>query len=491
MEELVHNSGVLRGHHLLAGVVPVVQNYVAVMIFHIIIRHGLAVYAAVCEHAESGRHVPHGDAIGLAADSASHAVAVFLHQGGEVQLVHQPFIARLGGDVIGKPGCRGVLGHGNGPVHAHIFLVGFAEVLGPAPVPAAELRDGLILQHAAIGDGPAFNAHGIGPHCLDGRAGLPGALGGVIEQEQAVSGLPGADNRHHLAGVGIHHKEAKLYGRVVREHVCVCQEQVLHVLLQLQVHGAVDFQARVIHHAHSVFPAVAVFLHQVCHHIFKHDVNIPVPFHLILAGLVFFAGVCLLAPVKGHGFQFGYSLVILGLGNFHQAGIGNFPLLRKLQHTVQHVNAALFGVLREYLGIILPGILGDARYQGALRQGAVPDGFAEIGQGGGLHALVGPAIVYQVQVGLQDFFLGIQVVLHVEGCEDFLHLPQDAHLLFACDVFNKLLGQGGAAAARAAAHAHQARHSAQGAPPVHALVLVEAVILNAYLGGLHNGGDIL
>ena len=82
----------------------------------------------------------------------------------------------------------------------------------------------------------------------------------------------------------------------------------------------------------------------------------------------------------------------------------------------------------------------------------------------------------------------VVAALHVQGGEDLFHLPQDGHLLLAGEVLHQLLGDGGAAPV--AAGRLPGGHSPHGVAPVHTMVLVEPVVLNADLGGLHLRGDV-
>ena len=509
LEQLVHHGGVIHGHDLLPGVGlgAVVQDHIAVVILHIGVGVGLVVHAAVGEDLVGGGELPHGDAVGQAAQGHRRQVGVTLRvQGGEVQLVGHPVKHRLGGELLGQPRRRGVLGLLDGPVHVHAAGV-VQAVVGGALLRAAlavVAGDGDVVEHRAVGDGARVDAQGIGPHRLDGRAGLPGGLGGVVVQQPAAALVAGADDRHHLAGVGVHHKEAQLDGLVRGEHVRVLQEVLLHVGLQVHVHGAVDLIAGVVDIGNSQVPRDPLGLRQVPDDVLEHGVDVPVPLLVVLpllGGLLGgLAGGLLLGHLlaaEGHGVQLGHGGVVLVLGDVHQPLVGELPFLRELQHAAQHGAGPVLGLLGVVVGIVLGGVLGDAGDQGALRQRALADVLAEVVVGRGLHPLVLAAVVYQVQVGLQDLLFGVAGVvlpvlvvaaLHVQGGENLFHLPQDGHLLLAGEVLHQLLGDGGAAPVAAAAY--QAGHSPHGVAPVHTMVLVEPVVLNADLGGLHLRGDV-
>ena len=138
-----------------------------------------------------------------------------------------------------------------------------------------------------------------------------------------------------------------------------------------------DLQAAVVNHIDGSIPAVTVLLHQVIHNIVKHGIHIPVP---IVDVLLFFHafGILGLVAVKGHGSQLGGGLVVLLLGDGNQLALhlrADIHLLvvpvvnavGELPHAVQHDLGPGFGLVGENQGIILGGVLGDARDEGALR----------------------------------------------------------------------------------------------------------------------------
>ncbi len=72
------------------------------------------------------------------------------------------------------------------------------------------------------------------------------------------------------------------------------------------------------------------------------------------------------------------------------------------------------------------------------------------------------------------------VVLQLQGGKNLQDLPGDGHVVILGHVFDELLGDGGAALdISAGEHAQEARG---GAPPVHPLVVPEALVLNGHEG---------
>ena len=348
VEQLVHHRGVLRGHNLLAGVIPVVQDDVAVVVLHIGVGVGLVIIAAIGKDTESRRHLTHRDAVGHAAQSHSgQAVGVFLCEGGEMEFLSQPLIAGFRSEGLSQPGSGGVLRDLDGLVHIHGAGVLAGHVLGAflggALSKIARHRD--IVEHGAIGDLPCLDAQRIDAQRFEGRAGLPGGVGGVVIETHALSFVTAAHHRDDPAGVGVHNKQARLNIRVLG-HILPADEHVLQVRLDLGVHGGVDLQAGVVDHIHGDVVGIAVCVHQVRDDVLKHGVDIPVP---VVDVLLFFHAFRLLGlvAIKGHGGQFCGGLVVLllcdggqlalHLGADHQfLVIAIVNAVGKLPHTVQN-----------------------------------------------------------------------------------------------------------------------------------------------------------
>ena len=132
---------------------------------------------------------------------------------------------------------------------------------------------------------------------------------------------------------------------------------------------------------------------------------------------------------------------------------------------------------------------GDADDGGALGHGEVLDVLAEVGLRGGLHAPAALSEVDGVEVPLHDLPL-VVLLFELERAEDLGELALDGDLVFAGEVFDKLLGDGGAAVARlhAGEHLHE---GARGAVPVDALVVIEALVLDGDEGLFHIPGDLV
>ena len=253
-----------------------------------------------------------------------------------------------------------------------------------------------------------------------------------------------------------------------------------------------DLKTCVVHHAFRNLIGVAL-CHQILHDVLKHYIDIPVPLFLILGFLVGRAGILLLRADKVHGFQLCQCIVILASGD-GRGQLGNqLSFFGKFYHTIQNHPSPVLGILREDHGIKLIGVLRDTGDESAFRQAALPDILIEIIVCRRFHALALAAVVYHIQVSFQNFLLAVAhplgavaggiAALQIQGGKNFLYLSKNADLVFLRDIFDQLLGQGRAAASPRVGK--ELVHRPQGAFPVHALVLAEAMILNGDLGGLH------
>ena len=130
-------------------------------------------------------------------------------------------------------------------------------------------------------------------------------------------------------------------------------------------------------------------------------------------------------------------------------------------------------------GIVEGGVVGDADDGGALRQIQLRYVLAEVALGGGLNAVVAASKEDPVEIHGDDILLA-GGLLKLQSPEDLPELPLDGHLRVLGDVAQQLLGDGGAAPGAAAGEG--GLDGAGGAPPVHALVLPEAVVLNGHQG---------
>ena len=108
---------------------------------------------------------------------------------------------------------------------------------------------------------------------------------------------------------------------------------------------------------------------------------------------------------------------------------------------------------------------------------------------GGVDAVAALAEVDGVEVPL-DYLVLVVLLLELGGLEDLYQLALHGDFLVAGEVLYELLGDGGAAEGVVAAGEH-GEHGTDGAVPVHALVLIEAVVLDGDEGLDEVVGDVL
>ena len=159
-----------------------------------------------------------------------------------------------------------------------------------------------------------------------------------------------------------------------------------------------------------------------------------------------------------------------------------------LKHLLQDGQRAVLVVLGVDIGVVAGGVVGDADDAGALLGGQLVQLLAEIDVGGALDAVGALSQIDRVEIPGDDLFLGV-VLLEVQRLEDLHELAADRHVLLAGQVLDELLGQGGAAVGGAADE--HVGGGGQGAHPVHAVVLPEALVLDGDGGVDHVRRDLL
>ena len=186
----------------------------------------------------------------------------------------------------------------------------------------------------------------------------------------------------------------------------------------------------------------------------------------------------LLAGGTGEGELLALGLLVLGVVD-----------VALIVHLPEYGLLPFFIVLLVVEGVVVGGQVGDADDGGALGHGEVLDVLAEVGLRGGLHAPAALAEVDGVEIPLHDLTL-VVFLLELKGAEDLGELALDGDLVFAGEVLDELLGDGGAAVAglHAGEHLHE---RARGAVPVHALMVIEALVLDGDEGFFHIPGDLV
>ena len=141
------------------------------------------------------------------------------------------------------------------------------------------------------------------------------------------------------------------------------------------------------------------------------------------------------------------------------------------------------------IGVEEGRVVGDADEAGALGGSQALQLLAEIFRRRALDAVAAPTQVDLIEVILHN---EVFVVLLLEELspENLHHLPLDGDALLLGQVFHQLLGDGGAAELLVAAEEH-IQTGLDGGNPVHALMLIEPLILNGHRRVNHGLGDLV
>ena len=170
-------------------------------------------------------------------------------------------------------------------------------------------------------------------------------------------------------------------------------------------------------------------------------------------------------------------------------------------HLAEHVQLAVAVPLRAAallafvlvnalgIGVKQGRVVGDADEAGTLGRGQALQLLAEILRRRALNAVAAPTQVDLIEVILHNKVFVILLFKEL-GPENFHHLPLDGDALLLGQVLHQLLGNGGAAELLIAAEEHIQAGLHRG-NPVHALMLIEPLILNGHRRVNHGLGDLV
>ena len=394
-------------------------------ILRLIAQHGLAV--AVRDHGvglggligplvgEDGigrRHIQGGHAFRQTAQSQLGAadVAVLLVAAGQaadeldVELILHKVKARLRGDHIQDLYGHGVEGLLHGIGDRNVAAVAAGGVHGP--VSAVDLVHGAVLHRGGGLDLAQLDGRGIDGEGLDGRAWGPLTAGGPVQA--AADGLfaQAAGHGYHFPAHVIHNGNGGLQALAAAgDHVLILGVLVdlVHRRLDVRVHAGVDLQAAGEDLGLGVLLGPVVLVAQVLDDVVDDLVHIPGIDGVLFLGAVGLAvAVLVLIGVAEDQFFSGCLVVFL---------LGDVPLL---QHHVKNFHLTLFVEVLRGLdlagvrvrdgqvaqGVILRGVVRDADEAGTFGQIQLRNVLAEVGVGGGVHAVAPLAQVDIVEVGL-------------------------------------------------------------------------------------------
>ena len=451
--------------HSLPGIGSVVQDHVAVLVSDLRIGAGLVINTVVGEDRIGRRHLHRADAAGQAAQTQRggvHVVAVRVvlrrNQGRKTQLFRHEIVGFLDAQRLHHADGAGVQRFGDGRVDAHQTIVIRVGVHRPGP--AVQGADRRVIEDGGRRDHPRVQRGRVRGNGLDGTAAL--ALGcGVVEQAAALLFAHAAGHGHDIARVGIDDRDGGLHLVAlggIRQVVAVFINLV-HAGLDLQVLGAVNVQAAVIDHLGGHFLGVALFHLQILDHVVDHLVDEP--------GIIL--RVVLIVRAVGEDQLLGHGLVVLLLGDLALV----IHLVKDGVLTLQIVLQRRFRII----GIVQRGIVGDADQIGALGQRQLGHVLAEIDLRRRFDAVAPMAQVDIVEIQFHDIFLGMGL-FKIKGAEDLRDLALDGAFLVAGDVLDRLLCQGGTAEGVVRIMDKQVNDGRGRAPPVHAVVLQKAFVLD-------------
>ena len=515
-------------HSLLAedlpGILGVVQDQLALAVVDLGVKPGLPVDTVVGKGPIGRGHFPYGGAHGQRSQGQGghrhigKALAVgqgiAVRQGVLAEVVLGEAVAVAGADGIQGVGGNGVDGGHNAAENRPAVVVFPAVVSWEGHV--IDILQRHILDHRSRAEAPLFKGGGVDGDGLLGRAGLELGLGGLVVGEEIRLLSHAAGQGYHIAGAVVddHNAGLELLGAAGGGDLLQIRVDGIHLILHIHIQGGINMVAALLDPLQVVVPGLfsgGLPIHTV--------LGGQVPGH-IQNGRIHKPAVHCLRGVQIHGHQAAaLRAVVVGtllLEGRHSAAVaavvavrpavlgvdpilkdhllghcrvvfllGQIPLVQHLGQdiqlpvpvptgTVPDLSLIFKGIVR--VGIEQRGVVGNADEAGALRRGQVLELLAEVGGGSALDAVAALAQIDPVQVLVHDDVFVVLLLEHL-GPENFHHLSLDGDAVFLAHVFDQLLGDGGAAelGVPAEEHIHAGLH---GGDPVHALVLVEPLVLN-------------
>ncbi len=150
------------------------------------------------------------------------------------------------------------------------------------------------------------------------------------------------------------------------------------------------------------------------------------------------------------------------------------------EHAVEHQVAALLAIIGVVDGVVVGRALRDTDERGSLSQGKILGVYRVVTLGSGLDAICALTVVDGVQVHLQDFLLGVDL-LQLHGDVRLAHLALQRGFLGLVGqdgIPDELLRDGGSAFTAGVRHIHP--YCAGNAHKVDAVVLVEALVFRGH-----------
>ena len=452
----------------------VLQNHAAGGVRHLGIDVALGEDAAVDEGAEGLRHLAHGGAVGQLAQGEGGIVPVLLDERGDAKVVLQEVIGGVHPQLVQHLRGHSVQRAHDRPADGDDAVIIVARVARVPVGVAGEryLARRRVVHQRVLGDEPGLDGGGVDAQGLERGAGRALRLRGPVGDEVGRLFAHAAGQGHDGARVGVHDDDGALQLLLSRAVGLGQGVQVLidgvHVGLDVRVVAGVDAVAAGIEELLRRVGADALLRHQVGLHVLDDRLHVP-GVDLLLPGLVGRAGEHQLFVDGGAVF------VIVDIALLvHLAQDGLLPGL-------------VVGLAVE--GAVIGGQVDDADDGGALRQGQLAGFLAEVRLGRGVDAVAALAEIDGVQVPGDDLVL-VVLLLELQRLEYLDQLALDGDVVVAGEVLDELLGYRGAAedVVRGGEHGGD---GGQRAEPVHALVLIEAAVLDGDEGLHQIVGDVL
>ena len=457
-------------------------HQLAVGVLDAVVGAPLGIDALVAQGRVALAHLPHGLAVGeLAQGHARIAHVVGLDHVGHAQLVLELVEAHLGGQHVHHLGGHGVDGDLERVAQGDAAVVLAVVVVG---IPGGAVEPDLV---GIVEDGPGpdqvlVQAEGIGGDGLDGAAGAALHLGGPVEAAAVFLLADAAAHAQDVPGEGVHDHDGALQvlgrgfhiagGQVVKGGIYLVDD-VLHA----HVDGGIDAVARVEEQGLRRVVVHFLQLHELVDHVLDDGVHIPAGHVAVHADdpLLFAFLVLLGAEVELFGLEALVFLLRLDVA--------------LVVHLLEDDLLPVLVGLGVEIGVVGAGVVGDADDAGTFRRRQLALVLAEILQGGGLDAVAAVAEKDRVEIPFDDLLFCIGL-FQLQGAEDLRQLALDGEVVVVGHVFQQLLGEGGAAEHVVRVAEEHGVESAEGAEPVHAVVVIEAVVLDGDGGLLEPGVQV-
>ena len=281
-----------------------------------------------------------------------------------------------------------------------------------------------------------------------------------------------AHQGHNIAGIGVHDDHGgfqRLAGAAEGGgEVAAVFVIVIHDVLNVHINAGIDIVAAVIEKMLGGIRRAALGLGQVLNNVADDGVHI----------IGIDGGIPVVIQTVAENKRLGHGRNVFIMGD-----------IALIIHLPEDGLLAGFVVFLKLIGVIERGVIGDADEAGAFGEAELGDLLAEIGLGSGAHAVTALAKVDVVEVPGHDFVFGVGL-FKLQGAKNFDELSLDGDIVLRGEVFDELLGDGGAAKAVLHAQEH-IEESAGGSVPVHALMGIKALVLDGHGGLLEIEGKIL